>query len=199
MVLPKQKFKFNAWAIFLFYSSGHHTDSILIHTSYDSIFKFKLYQFLNIRTNYLFNYLVGARRCAFVSGRNIHWQKLSLLCMWNIITLFLTVSVFNFDDPSTKIEWPEAILTKIDHLGLCRAGAIKVLTMKFKARLSELSPKAAKPPKHYRNFGRQLTFLPPPMLLPNIEKVTKLEEDMIEYLGVEGSVNKLFQYVVQAC
>ena len=37
------------------------------------------------------------------------------------------------------------------------------------------------------------------MPLPNIEKVTKLEEDMIEYLDVEGSVNKLFQYVVKAC
>lgn len=118
-----------------------------------------------------------------------------------IITLFLTVSVFTFDDPSTKIKWPETILTKIDQLGLCRAGAVRILAQRFEARLSELSPKAVKPPppNRYRNFGREISFLPPPILLPSIEKTTNLEEDMIEYLDVEGSVNKLFQYVLQAC
>jgi len=116
-----------------------------------------------------------------------------------IITLFLTVSVFNFDDPSTRIKWPETVLTKIDKLGLCRAGAVKVLAAKFAARLSELSPKAVKLPGRYRNPGQRIMFLQPPIPLHSVEKRMKLEKDMIEYIEVEGSVNKLFQYVLQAC
>ena len=96
-----------------------------------------------------------------------------------------------------------SILTKITELGLCEGETLSFLERIFKRQIDEIIPPKSTMPVLSDN-NRRWGAPPPlePILLitpPPLEALSKLENEIIEYLNVEGANNQLLRYILSSC
>ena len=96
-------------------------------------------------------------------------------------------------------------MSKITELGLCEHEALSFLKRIFKRQIDEINPPKPTMPvlsvPDYDYWGappppREPMILVPP---PPIEALSKLEDEILEYLSVEGANNKLLRYILSSC
>ena len=92
-------------------------------------------------------------------------------------------------------------MSKIDALGLCQSSTVDYLKRHFAKEMNVLNPSklSVRPelrPHRARWQGRRRVPEPAIQLMAPTENIINLENEMLEYLSVEGTVNDLLRHVL---